>query len=172
MASKSKTKGKSGEREACKIFENAFGGNWERVYSSGAFVGGKNAFRRGYMEESQLRATKADIHTPDFMPKLVLEVKSYSDFPFHHLVQDKEIPKLEEWLDEIYQCIDPDDYWLLCMKFNRIGWYVLFDPKLCDLEYNNHAKYYSPKLDKEFVFTAPLDVFLEKNKEAILEKSK
>lgn len=169
MGKKSKDKGKAGEREACTIFKEVFGGNWQRVFGSGAFVGGKNAYRREYMEESQLRSTKADVHTPDFMPNLILEVKNYADFPFHQLLQQKEIILLESWLEEVYTCIDKGDFWLLCVKITRKGWFVLFDPEFANFIYDNHSVYYSKAQNKNFIITAPLKEFLKVNKDRLLE---
>ena len=165
MASKSKTKGKSGEREASKIFEKVFGGSWQRVFGSGAFVGGANAFRRSSLSEGQIRSSKADIVPPDDF-NIVLEIKSYSDFPFHQLVQNKEIPILETWLDEVYACIDDGDFWLLCQKFNRKGWYVLY-PSEYKFDIKNHSVYYSSKHNKSYVYTGNLEEFLVLNKTKI-----
>ena len=41
--SKSKNKGKTFEREVCKILKEIYEDNFERVPHSGAFVGGQNA---------------------------------------------------------------------------------------------------------------------------------
>jgi hypothetical protein len=166
MAAKSKRKGKAGEREACKILGEYLGGNWERVFSSGAFVGGKNNVRSSRMSEGQLKAHKADIIPPDEFD-IVIEVKNYADFPFHKLGSDI-IPLLEDWLDEIYSCITDNEFWLLIMKFDRKGWYVLFDYNVANnFNVNTYSKYYSPKHDKSFLFTGSLQKFLEGNKDAI-----
>lgn len=165
MSSKSKIKGKSGEREIGKLFEKVFGGSWQRVFGSGAFVGGSNAFRKGHLSEGQIRSYKADIVPPDDF-NIVLEVKSYADFPFHQLVQNKEIPLLEDWIQEVYDCIDDGDFWLICQKFNRKGWYVLY-PSEYNLDIKNHSVYYSPKQDKTYIYTGNLEEFLINNKSKI-----
>jgi hypothetical protein len=133
MASPSKTKGKSGERELCKILEGIFNEPFQRVFSSGAFVGGKNAFRRQTLSETVVRAAKGDIVPPDSMPKLVIECKSYRSFPWHQLVRTGEVKVLEGkegWIPQTLDAVDPGDIWFLCMKFNNIGWFVLFKPAL------------------------------------------
>jgi hypothetical protein len=164
MAAKSKRKGKAGEREACKILGESLGGNWERVFSSGAFVGGKNNVRSTRMSEGQLKVHKADIIPPDEFD-VVIEVKNYADFPFHKLSTIDPIPLLEEWLDEIYACITEGDMWFLIMKFDRKGWYILFDFELSSkLNVLNYTKYFSPKYNKSFLFTGSLQDFLENNK--------
>lgn len=168
MAAKSKRKGKSGEREVCKIFENAFGGSWIRVPGSGAFVGGKNAKRKEVLSNGQIKNAKADIVPPDEFD-IVIESKSYGDFPWHQLIQQKSILQLENWLQEIYDCIDDGDFWLLCVKIDRKGWFVLFDPSVASFKYTNHSTYFSEAQDTTYVITATLQDFLDNNNKAIRE---
>lgn len=47
--SKSKNKGNSYERDLGKFLAEVYGGSFIRSANSGAFVGGKNAFRRSTM---------------------------------------------------------------------------------------------------------------------------
>lgn len=169
MPSKSKAKGKRGEAECCRIFEDVFGGNWKRVFGSGAFVGGLNAYRIQSLDESQIRSSKADIHTPDFMPKLVLEVKNYADFPFHKVLTGPS-PQLDEWINEVETTSEENDFWLLCIKVTRKGWYVLFKNDNT-FKIGNHLKYESAKKNN-YTLTGPLDVFLIENKNKILKLSK
>ena len=167
MASKSKTKGKAGEREVSKIFNSVFGGSWQRVFGSGAFVGGKNSIRMQTLSNGQIKATKADIIPPDEMDIVIEVKKGYSDFPFHQVCQQKEIRYIEEWLDEVYTCLD-NEFWLLCMGITRRGWYVLVDPELGNFKVENHSVYFSPKQNKKYILTSPLDSFLITNKEEII----
>ena len=166
MAAKSKRKGKSGERLVCKIFEDVFGGSWQRVFGSGAFVGGKNAYRKEFLSDGQVKNAKADIVPPDEM-NIVIESKAYGDFPWHRLIQQDPIPDLEAWLQEIYDCLDDGDFWLLCVKIDYKGWFVLFDPAFATFRYNNHANYYSPNQNKMYIVTATLENFLADNKNTI-----
>ena len=96
MASKSKTKGKGFEREVCNILSELYNDNFERVPHSGAFVGGQNAVRKSTLTENQIKAFKGDIIPPDHWNYFNCECKNYADFPFHHLLQEKPIPLLEQ----------------------------------------------------------------------------
>ena len=95
MPSKSKTKGNAGENELCRIFAATFGGSFKRVFASGAFTGGKNAHRRQALSHSQLQSSKGDIHTPDHLPKLVIESKLYAEFPYHQFLTGEPIALLD-----------------------------------------------------------------------------
>lgn len=167
MAAKSKSKGKGGERQVCKIFENEFGGSWQRVFSSGAFVGGKNSSRKEFLSDGQIKNAKADVVPPDEM-NIVIESKAYSVFPWHRLIQQEPIPQLDEWLTEIYTCIDDGEFWLLCVKIDYKGWFVLFDPTFAEFNIGNHAQYYSTTYNKSFIVTSPLEWFLKTNRDSIL----
>ena len=45
MTSKSKTKGKSWERDVCNFLTELYNDSFIRVPNSGAYVGGKNEYR-------------------------------------------------------------------------------------------------------------------------------
>lgn len=120
----SKAKGNSGELELCKKLKAIFNGSFIRVPNSGAFTGGKNAFRKEVLSENQTRSSKGDIIPPDFMPKLVLEVKWYKDFLFHQLLQPGPCPQLDEWIGQAMDAVDSGDVWYVAFKINRRGWYI------------------------------------------------
>ena len=126
MASKSKNKGKSFEREMCSILGEIYNDNFERVPHSGAFVGGMNASRKSTLTENQIKAFKGDIIPPDHWKYFNCECKNYADFPFHHLIQNKPIPILEQWLEQTLDAHDENDIDLLFMKFNRKGIYLAY----------------------------------------------
>lgn len=130
MSSKSKNKGKGFEREVCKILGELYDDNFERVPHSGAFVGGVNAARKSTLTENQIKAFKGDIIPPDNWKYFNCECKNYADFPFHHLLQDKAIPLLEQWLEQTLDAHDENDIDLLFMKFNRKGIYLAFPSNL------------------------------------------
>jgi hypothetical protein len=130
MASKSKNKGKSFERDVCKILANIYNDNFVRVPNSGAFVGGINAVRKNHLTENQIIACKGDIIPPDDWRYFNCECKNYADFPFHHLLQDKSIPLLESWIDQTLDAHDDNDIDLIFMKFNRKGIYLVFPQAL------------------------------------------
>jgi hypothetical protein len=130
LASKSKTKGKGFEREVCNILSKIYDDNFERVPHSGAFVGGMNAIRKSTLTENQIKAFKGDIIPPDHWNYFNCECKNYADFPFHHLIQEKPIPLLEQWLEQTLDAHDENDLDILFMKFNRKGIYLAFPSNL------------------------------------------
>lgn len=174
MASKSKTKGKSGEREVCKIFAEVFGGSWTRVFTSGAFTGGKNLFRAKTLSQSQLLNNTNDIVPPDEYKNCSLEVKSYSDFEFHHLYREDGNKTLNKWIDQVFESgIDMDkSFPMICMKFNRIGWFCcVWGDKLGEIDYNklNHTKFV---YDDNVYYVFELNAFINTFKEELKEKFK
>ena len=126
MASKSKIKGKSFEREVCNILGELYNDNFERVPHSGAFVGGMNAVRKSTLTENQIKAFKGDIIPPDHWKYFNCECKNYAEFPFHQLLQAKPILLLEQWLEQTLDAHDENDIDLLFMKFNRKGIYLAY----------------------------------------------
>lgn len=162
--SASKNKGKSGERELCKILEGYFGGSFIRVPGSGAYVGGKNNVRKDVLSEGQIRNSKADIITPDHMPKFILESKFYADFPFHMFLTSPNVPILDGWIEQQKNIIDPGDFWMICFKINRKGWFgcTEYDSRFL---FNHHIRYKTYS-----VFN--LHEFLSLNKDLIMEISK
>jgi hypothetical protein len=140
MASKSKTKGKNGERELCKLFASVFGGSWQRVFTSGAFTGGANRFRAKILSESQLLNNTNDIVPPDEYPNCAIESKAYKDFEFHHLYRKDGNKTLNKWIDQVYESgINMDtSFPMVCFKPDRQGWFVcVWKEKISDLKYTN-----------------------------------
>src|SRR6185503_3671137 len=64
MPSKSKTKGNAWELEVAKFLSDLYKESFIRIPSSGAFVGGKNNFRKTQIDAAQLQGKKGDIHPP------------------------------------------------------------------------------------------------------------
>lgn len=145
MASKSKRKGKKGEREICKILTEKFNEPFMRVPSSGAYVGGLNQARRQILDQGQIRGAKADIIPPDSMPKMVIEVKNYANFPFHTLVFGKPVRYLDEWLKELTDDMDPGDVGFLIFKIDNQGTHICFRYDIFEnvITFNigNHTEY-------------------------------
>lgn len=170
MASKSKSKGKTGERELCVIMAETFGGSWIRVPSSGAFVGGINVSRMSHLSEGQILAFRSDVIPPDEYKHCVIEVKFYKEFPFHRLFQG-EIPLLNGWLTQVQQGIRPEDVWFISFKINGKGWFICMSEELItsikDIQYSKHFTYTTN--NKNYII-ADLKPFLLKNCE-ILKKS-
>lgn len=146
MTSPSKSKGNSWERECAKILSDVFGYHFERNKNgSGSFTGGKNAKRKTYLSETQLLSFMADVLPPDEMKKMCVECKFYKEFPFHHFLIDKEIPLLDEWIEQQLDCINEDSFWFVSFKINRCGSYIAINEKLCsflDERLKNHSIYH------------------------------
>jgi hypothetical protein len=166
--SRSKTKGNTAERALCKIFEGVFGGSFQRVFTSGAFTGGKNAYRRNILSDTQVRASKGDIITPDHLPGLVLESKHYKDFPYHNLITPGAIPLLDKWIDQTLDAVDPGDFWMLAFKADRREWSAAFPAGLRDqFELTNFCTYTAA--DGRCYIVTHLKTFIAANK-VIIER--
>lgn len=160
--SSSKNKGKSGERDVCKTLGEIFNGTFIRVPNSGAYVGGQNASRKQILHDNQIWLAKGDVIPPPFMKKFVVECKFYKDFAFHSLVREN-VPALDGWIQQTIDCVDPGDFWFLCIKINRRGSFVVFDVEHKDhFVLGNYTKY------KTFIFT-DMDTFFKTNRDKILE---
>lgn len=163
MASKSKVKGKNGEREVCKYFSKIFGGSWQRTFTSGAFTGMKNKWRVDVLSKSQLLNNTNDVVPPDEFPNCAIEVKSYNSFDFHLLYRKDGNKIINSWIDQVYNSgIDLEkSFPIICMKFNRIGWFCcVFENKINDLNYNilNYTKF-NYKNNNYYIFG--LEEFIE-----------
>ena len=55
MSSKSKTKGKSWERDVCLFLSELYNQSFIRVPGSGAFIGGTNQFRKETLSDEQIK---------------------------------------------------------------------------------------------------------------------
>ena len=126
---KSKTKGKTFEREVATFLSDLYNESFTRVPHSGAYIGGKNATRKDKLSEGQVRGFKGDIIPPDNWDKLNIECKNYADFPFHALLHVSDIPLLDQWIEQTYDAADDGDLNLIIMKFNRKGKFVMFEKK-------------------------------------------
>jgi hypothetical protein len=169
-SSMSKAKGNSGERELCSKLKAIFGGSFIRVPNSGAFTGGKNAVRREVLSDGQIRSSKGDIIPPDFMPKLVLEVKWYKEFRFHQLLQPGGCVQLDGWILQSMDAIDEGDLWFVAFKINLRGWFIAI-PRDTSEGYalGNHAIYTCKGYGDMLVTEA--ETFLAANRDLILARS-
>jgi Holliday junction resolvase len=161
MAVNGKRKGNNGEREVASIFSKYLGGHFQRIQSSGAYIGGKNSSRKEVMSKTQIRASKSDIIPPDEYEKLVIEVKSYKDLTYHYFVTCEQIDKVNKWITELEFDCDEGDFGMLCIKTNRKKWTVLFKVKyIQNFNLTNYAIY------NDYVITG-LENFLENNTEQL-----
>jgi Holliday junction resolvase len=170
MPSKSKSKGNGAERELCKYLGEVFDGSFTRVPNSGSFVGGKNAFRSGFLSTTQSKIYKGDIIAPDHMPKLVLESKFYKDFRFHQFLQPGPVPQLEEWIKQCLDAGEDGDLWLICFKINLRGWFVVVpEEQANDFVFTNYSVYVGGQYGKYRI--TDLKEFCSNNKDAVLRLS-
>ena len=133
MSSKSKNKGKSWERDVCLFLSNLYRQSFIRVPNSGAFVGGKNEFRKETLSTEQIKLMRGDIVPPLHYPYFVAECKNYAEFPFHQMVHNNSIRLLDEWIGQVeHDCNNKNDFWLLFIKITRKGQYVAYDTRLMD----------------------------------------
>ena len=82
---KSKAKGNSWERDVANHLSTLYGETFIRVPHSGAYIGGKNQFRKQFLHEGQIRSFKGDIVPGQSFSRLNIECKNYGEFPFHQL---------------------------------------------------------------------------------------
>lgn len=160
---KSKIKGSTWERDICKILSEHFDGSFTRTNCSGALIGGKNAFRKEIFSNGQIKASKGDIIPPDFLPKLVIEAKSYKEFSFNQLITAGSYSLLDTWISQTIECIEENDVWFLIFKITNKSSYICFEKKyINEFVLDNHCIY------KNYVITE-FKPFVETNKLKILE---
>jgi Holliday junction resolvase len=164
----SKQKGNAGELQLSKVLSTALGGSFVRSNASGAFIGGKNSFRKKVLSENQIKNTKGDIVPPDDMTHLVIECKSYNLFRYHQIFQ--ECPMLDGWITQARESADSDDFWILVFKANRMPWSIVFDHTLMGRFGLGNYAVYNNKTGR-YVIT-DLDVFLSENKDKINQLGK
>ena len=146
--SAAKRKGKAGEAEVAKFLTESFNSPFCRVPNSGAFTGGKNVYRINQLDIHQRTLFKGDILVPDDFTKMVIEMKFYSDFPFHTLLSTKNIPLLDTWLAQTQHSLESGDMWFLVFKINRKSTYVVLNKDLANTMSIGHHSIY---LDKYIV---------------------
>lgn len=146
MPSPSKNKGNSWEREVAKHLSDMYGESFIRAPGSGAYIGAKNAHRKQYLHEGQIRSFKGDIIPGQSFPRFNAECKSYKDFPFHQLFQGP-VAQLDKWLKQLLDVADPGDFNILIMKFNRKGKFVAVE-----FDNNINMSFY---VDRHFLYTHP-----------------
>lgn len=169
MSSKSKTKGNNFERDVAKQLTEIYGKTFTRVPNSGAFVGGLNSARKENLSETQTKIYKGDLIPPDDFPCLVLECKFYKDFPFHFLPQGKDIILLDEWIKQVRECCDIDDFWVIWLKVNRKGEYIIWEKLLNSPKWITTNVNYKNE-DGHYYFMGK-DEFFKYNKQLFKEES-
>lgn len=129
MPSKSKAKGNSWELDVAKFLTEKYSATFLRVPSSGAFVGGKNNFRKSSLDQAQLQSKKGDIHPPQEWQHFNIECKSYADFPFHQLWTTN-VKILDSWIAQQHEVEDLGDLNLILIKISRKDKWVVYQENL------------------------------------------
>lgn len=164
VSQKSKTKGKSWERDVASFLSELYGESFIRVPHSGAYIGGKNSDRKAHLHESQIRALKGDIIPPQDWTGFNCEAKNYADFPFHQLLSGT-IRQLETWLRQLLDVADPGDLNILIIKITRKGKYIIVESQhLWDLSIP-HLKYNSEQYGSWILFD--FDLFWSVNQHMV-----
>lgn len=159
---RNKEKGKAFERFVANDLTDIFKLSFTRTPNSGAYVGGKNAYRMNTLSNSQILLTEGDIIVPDELYNLKIECKSYKALPFHQLF--KQCKQVDEWIDQAYS---EDKVWFLIFKINRAGSYICFDNKYYpDFDVEGNILHY-----KKYIITS-YDEFFNINKNVLLEMCK
>ena len=162
MPSKSKAKGNAWELEVAKFLTATYNESFLRVPSSGAFVGGKNTFRKTQIDSSQLQGKKGDIHPPEAWKHWNIECKSYADFPFHQLwVADVKI--LDLWIAQQHEVEDVGDLNLIFIKISRKDKWVVYPAKL-EFQTDRFINY------KDWVFTSWDDFWSKPSNQALVKQ--
>lgn len=170
MTSKQKAKGNAWENEICKFFGETLGGNFQRVPNSGAYMGGKNVFRKDFLSEGQQRAAKGDIIPPDDLPLLNIEAKNYGDIAFHQII-DGNCKQLDKWIDQTEDPADVNDLSLTIFKISNKSSWVAFKAKFLEkfdmtgLSYVTYRKAFGTENACDYIVVTFKPFFIQ-NKEA------
>jgi len=163
MPNPNKNKGKSWERDLAKHLITVFNLNFERVPSSGAFVGGKNSFRMQKLTAAQQLISTGDIIVPDGLDQFSIEAKFYSDFSFGSLLSEQNA-QLDKW---IAQGNTSNKMSLIVFKINRMGGFVCFNKEI-GKSLQIPGNYFMYKDN----YIVSIENFFEKNKENFLSLNK
>lgn len=126
MPSKQKVKGSAWEREVAKHLSEIYELPFIRIPTSGAYLGGVNAYRRTGLTEGQILSRRGDIQPPDGWNRWNCECKSYAEFPFHQLFTG-EVKLLDSWINQVYDVAEADDLNVIFMKISRKGKWVAYE---------------------------------------------
>jgi hypothetical protein len=160
MPNKNKNKGKRGENAVCKLLESVFSLSFMRVFTSGAFFGGKNISKFQNYTKEQQDLNEGDIVVPEELSHFSLEVKNYKDFPFHSLFAGK-CGVLDGWITQASHTNKP--FWLLFFKITHKNTYV------CHLKEYNFLVKENYMLYKNKYCVELAEEFLKNNKNKMLE---
>lgn len=126
MASASKTKGSTFERDIAKELNKLFDTNeFARTFGSGAFVGKSNWNKRSGLSTDLKNALAGDIIVPNWFP-FNIECKNYQDSPVYHNILTSDGDKtLDGWLGKsIHDSINTKTLPIVIFKTTRKGVFV------------------------------------------------
>lgn len=163
--SKQKAKGGAYERDVAERLTKTYGVKFMRnISGSGAFIGGKNIFRREQLDESTIRHVKGDVVAPVEFSKLNIECKNYAATAFSfHLLLTGEHKLLDTWLKQMLAVASSDDCSVLFFKLTRVGqWVAVQDHYTWNLssyvhyKSKNHGSWYICELNDFFELNSEL----------------
>ena len=160
MSNTAKSKGKRGETAVCNMLSECFGLSFMRVFTSGAFFGGKNITKFSKFTQQQQDLNEGDIVVPEELNHLSIEVKNYAEFPFHALFTGK-CGQIDTWIQQASHTNKP--FWLLFFKITRKNTYICHS-KDYNLTTKDNTMLYQ---DKYYIELA--EPFLMNNKTHLLE---
>ena len=147
-----------------KHLSEVFGLPFQRVPNSGAFVGGKNAFRAELMSEEQKLLADGDIIVPKELAHVSFECKFYKDFSWNKLFSNKGESHLNSWIKQSNETTKR--FWFIIFKINRQGSFVCF-PQYYYFKNSNTTTLDCVIGEEKYTITQ-LDGFFENCKELIL----
>lgn len=144
MASASKTKGSTFERDIAKELNKLFDTNeFARTFGSGAFVGKSNWNKRSGLSTDLKNALAGDIIVPNWFP-FNIECKNYQDSPVYHNILTSDGDKtLDGWLGKsIHDSINTKTLPIVIFKTTRKGVFVAMHNTVSPfVRCENYAKY-------------------------------
>jgi hypothetical protein len=160
MPNKNKDRGKKLEQRVCDIFTAVTGKKWMRVPNSGAYIGGKNVFRKKSMDATQILLTRGDVIPPDEYKNVIIECKKRKEFAWHQLFSSSK--DLESFLEQVILDSAKGDIVLVIFGVDYKGEYVVHDI-VQDSNVTAGMDYYSIKQDKWYRIEQLSEEWIEKN---------
>ena len=123
MGSKSKRLGKGFEYEVRDLLREATGiQSFERVPTSGAWIGGQNAYKAQFGREDVTEIMSGDIICPQGW-RWTVECKNEADVPIHQLFLGDKCDKINEYLEQVFNSsMTAKKQPLLIMKYRKSGY--------------------------------------------------
>lgn len=123
MSSKSKRYGKGFEYEVRDILRESTGlPGFERVPTSGAWIGGQNAHKADYGRNDVTEIMAGDLICPDGW-RWTVECKNHADVPVHQLFLGDGAKLVNEFLEQVYySSLLVEKESLLVMKYRKSGY--------------------------------------------------